>query len=352
MTQKMKKFNVIIYAPNIKVGGGLILLKELIGKVPKSLNVFCILNEEVKENFPDQPMYTVSSSIFGRIKAELLVRRLSHQAKSVFCFHGVPTLLKTHCKQSVYIQNALLVDSSTKKNYSLFSRLRLYVESNLIKFKLHNMAYCYVQTRSMEERLRQFCKKNHMHTPKILIAPFIPTLGNSKQPLSSKKDIDFIYPADAQPHKNLRNLFLAWQILAEDNIRPSLVVTLDDQSFKTLKKTISFDEMKVNIINLGMMRYEDLKKVYQRSCALIFPSFLESFGLPLIEASQMGLQILASEKNFVYDVCSPSDTFDPHSAKSIAVAVKKFKGITTKSRISCVEKDFWKTFMSKEKVEH
>ena len=62
------------------------------------------------------------------------------------------------------------------------------------------------------------------------------------------------------------------------------------------------------------------------SKALIFPSKYESFGLPLIEASKMHIPIIASELDFVRDVCNPIQTFDPNSAISIARAINRFFG--------------------------
>ena len=111
-----KKFNLIIFAPNIKVGGGLVLLQALINQMPQNLNVLYILNESLKNTFQLDTMRFVSSSLLGRIKAEILVKRLSRQAENVCCFHGSPTLFRTKCRQSIYIQNALLILDILKSN--------------------------------------------------------------------------------------------------------------------------------------------------------------------------------------------------------------------------------------------
>ena len=42
-------------------------------------------------------------------------------------------------------------------------------------------------------------------------------------------------------------------------------------------------------------------------------NFFESFGLPLLEASSIDLPIIASESDYVRDVCEPAQTFDPNS---------------------------------------
>jgi glycosyltransferase involved in cell wall biosynthesis len=75
-----------------------------------------------------------------------------------------------------------------------------------------------------------------------------------------------------------------------------------------------------------MMSHAEVVKLYVRSSALIFPSLSESFGLPLIEASSLGLPILAGEVDFVRDVCKPAHTFDPTSPVSIERAVLRFIG--------------------------
>ena len=51
---------------------------------------------------------------------------------------------------------------------------------------------------------------------------------------------------------------------------------------------------------------------------------MESYGLPLVEASQYGIPIIASELDYVRDVVDPIESFDPNSAKSISRSVIRF----------------------------
>jgi glycosyltransferase involved in cell wall biosynthesis len=71
---------------------------------------------------------------------------------------------------------------------------------------------------------------------------------------------------------------------------------------------------------------DEVADLYQSSSALIYPSKTESFGLPLIEAAQYKLPILAAELDYVRDVVVPVETFDPNSPVSIARAVRRFLG--------------------------
>lgn len=68
----------------------------------------------------------------------------------------------------------------------------------------------------------------------------------------------------------------------------------------------------------------DIPNLYQSSSVLIFLSKTESLGLPLIEATQHGLLMIASELDYVRDVIQPAETFDPNSPVSIAWAVRRF----------------------------
>ena len=60
---------------------------------------------------------------------------------------------------------------------------------------------------------------------------------------------------------------------------------------------------------------------------MIYPSKIESFSIPLIEANEYNIPIIASELDYVRDVCNPVETFNPNSAKSISRSVKRFLGL-------------------------
>ena len=88
----------------------------------------------------------------------------------------------------------------------------------------------------------------------------------------------------------------------------------------------------LKISNIGEVSHDEIINLYRSSTALIFPSTIESFGLPLLEASQLSLPIIASEKDFVRDVCTPVQTFDPQSLISISRAIKRFLKMTKQTQ--------------------
>ena len=138
----------------------------------------------------------------------------------------------------------------------------------------------------------------------------------------------FLYVASGEPHKNHRKLIDAWCLLADEGLYPSLKLTLDNDNFKDLCDWITkrTRDYQLSIENKGILTPGQLKIIYKKASALIYPSKIESLGLPLIEARQAGLPVLASELDYVRDVIDPEQSFDPESAISIARAVKRFIG--------------------------
>lgn len=139
---------------------------------------------------------------------------------------------------------------------------------------------------------------------------------------------DFIYVSDGSFHKNHRRLFAAWQILAAENIFPTLAITLHPQRDAALHAELNqlVDRFGLRIENLGQIPHAEVLKNYRCSGALIFPSYAESFGIPLVEAMAAGLPIVAPETDYVRDLCNPATTFDAFSPRSIARAVRRFLG--------------------------
>jgi glycosyltransferase involved in cell wall biosynthesis len=137
---------------------------------------------------------------------------------------------------------------------------------------------------------------------------------------------DFMYAATGDPHKNHIRLIESWCILASEGLYPRLWLTLDESKHSELslliqKKSKNFN---LHIHNLGILSYDEVQLHYKKIDALIYPSTFESFGLPLIEARQAGLAVIAAELDYVRDVLDPDESFDPFSAISIARAVKRF----------------------------
>jgi len=177
-----------------------------------------------------------------------------------------------------------------------------------------NISLLIVQSESMKRQVQ-----NQLPDLRVLVQPFF-----SMPVIQKNESSDFyFYPARGDKSKNHLNLVNGWIELSKKGVRPRLVITIDSCVNPDL--TCWIDEMiekyALNIENIGFVDVSTIRTLYSQSPVIIFPSYFESFGLPLVEANALGLVVIAPELDYVRDVCIPEETFDPHSATSIARAV-------------------------------
>jgi glycosyltransferase involved in cell wall biosynthesis len=129
---------------------------------------------------------------------------------------------------------------------------------------------------------------------------------------------EFVFISNPSPQKNYPNLLNAWEYLLQNGHTPTLHVTIDHTAPALLERVRLLNERGTKIIN---HTYVDPRELYFNCAYLIFPSIMESFGLPLIEAADSGMKIVASDLPFVYDVVTPSLTFNPNDSTEIANTV-------------------------------
>ena len=140
----------------------------------------------------------------------------------------------------------------------------------------------------------------------------------------------FLYVSSDEPHKNHEILIESWCLLSKEGVYPKLILTIGTTSNLYEFIVSSINEFKLDIDIKPNLQRNEILDLYKHSTALIYPSLFESYGLPLVEAGQYKLPVLASELDYVRDILDPVETFDPKSAKSIARSVKRFLKINDK----------------------
>ena len=134
--------------------------------------------------------------------------------------------------------------------------------------------------------------------------------------------IEAIYPTSDGLHRNLEMLCEAFETLSRrEPGQFTLTLTLsgtESRYARSLKKR--FDHVR-ELVFAGHLTREALDRAYARSNLLVFPSRVESWGLPLSEAKQSGLGILAADLPYAHETVGgydAADFFDPGDAKALA----------------------------------
>ncbi len=154
--------------------------------------------------------------------------------------------------------------------------------------------------------------------------------GGSRPPHMPRTAADYLFfPATQLQRKNHKALLDALVLLRERYaLEPCCVFTgdLTCNSFEVDVRAEIFKRgLSETVHHLGMVSLDELKYLYVNAKGLIFPSWFEGFGLPVLEAMTVGCPVLASNRTSVPEVAGEAALyFDPYDPSDIAETVLRF----------------------------
>lgn len=326
-------YKYLIQSNSIHSGGGDTLLNSLLQELDEQSYVF--IDERKKLNNVVFHYKKVKPSLIDRFFSEYSMKKLSNESTKNLIFTNLPPVFKLKGKTVLFIQNVKLLHFGDDKNYGFKVFCRLYLERIWLRLFIKNVDRIIVQSATVKCQV-QTVFGNELD---IKVTPFTPSLDTffrGKNTLSYvKSDLfkKFFYVASGEPHKNHVRLIEAWIILATKGIYPLLALTLDIERSKDLIGYLNccVEKYNLNIINLGWLTQSKITTTYPEYDCLIYPSKMESFGIPLIEARISNLDIIASELDYVRELVDSEETFNPDSAVSIARAVCRYSSFDYKN---------------------
>ena len=245
------------------------------------------------------------------------------------------------CPQIVYIHQPLPFQKI--KKFSFFKKserdyaVYQYLIGAIIKKSAKKAEKVIVQTEWMKKAICEQCK---ISTDKVVkISPNVKNLSNIAND-TKPESIGFFYPTSQAVYKNNSLVFEVAEILDMKNLDYNITLTLPEE------------QSKANIRCIGRIPYEDVIDNYKKS-TLIFPSYIETFGYPLVEAAALGRIVLASDSPFSRELLGNYENayfFDPFRKEELAELMQKvIKGeIVRKDFIGKVQstEDSWKKVLN------
>ena len=135
----------------------------------------------------------------------------------------------------------------------------------------------------------------------------------------------FLCVGTVEPRKNLPNIVKAFEdfSVSDGNKNVKLIWAgkrgwEDEKVFEHIRKRGLEDQ----IIFTGHVDDERLSELYRNALALVFPSFSEGFGLPVIEAMASGCPVIHSGRGALTEIDPSELKVDPNEPRSIAEAMK------------------------------
>jgi glycosyltransferase involved in cell wall biosynthesis len=162
-----------------------------------------------------------------------------------------------------------------------------------IRLYLNSKTEVFVQTKSIGE---SFSKNFNIPMDRIhIVLPGI-SIDKSKKTSNLKLDpgrLNLFYPATSFIFKNHLTIIKAISLLdvaMQEKITLHLTCKEHDLPFKINNSSIGFHINFMDNIAFGMVL-----QLYEEADALLFPSYIETLGLPLIEAASFGMPVIASD---------------------------------------------------------
>lgn len=136
----------------------------------------------------------------------------------------------------------------------------------------------------------------------------------------------FLYVGNAYPHKNLERLVEAFTLFKK-NIPNTKYQPPNTKLILVGKKDFFYERLKKKVKTLGLedivvfkhnISDEELAQLYGHALALVMPSLMEGFGLPILEAMAKGCIVGASDISIFREVAGDVPLyFNPKDTRSI-----------------------------------
>jgi len=125
---------------------------------------------------------------------------------------------------------------------------------------------------------------------------------------NGRQTIQLFYPATPLSYKNHKFLFDLLNYIKEFDTalfsRIKLNLTISKEDLLNLKLMNSYRNIEEAVLLNGYIDQSKVEKLYRESDFLIFPSLIETLGLPLLEASECGINIISINLEYAREVLS------------------------------------------------
>ena len=327
MVEKLLTKIIFVNATAASEGGALTILKQFLEGISIYSNknmyyyIFCSLDElglyeskniKIVNNIKGKKwLDRIKWDLYGLrswskkkdIRADLIV---SFQNTGVRYYKDIKQLIYLH--QSIPFTEDINWDFFNKNERILWFYKNIY--KKIIKYSLRKNSYIVVQTEWMKNAVM---KQFNLDPSKItVIKPDLVKISIEEISNLEFKDKKFhiFYPAHKVIFKNHELIIRALRYIKDQKkkIYDNLMIhfTIDDNLGKDRNDTIInlIRDLKVNdhIKLEGKLSYETVLSFYKSCNLMLFPSYIETFGLPLIEAASFGIPILAADMNYAREV--------------------------------------------------
>lgn len=306
----MKK--IVISAVNVRKGGTLTILKECLSflshfNTDNRFKIYALVHDEKLCHYPNIEYINIPWSIKGwlrRLWCEYVtMHKISKEIGDIdiwFSLHDTsPRVIAK--KQAVYLQTSFpfyepnIDDLKFDIKIVIFS----YLLKGIYKINSSKNTYFIVQQEWLRQKFAQALKQP---IQKFIVSP--PSNKTQPQTTNIKSDIyTFVFPSTGDVHKNFQFLCRATEVvenrLGENAFRVLMTISGEENRYtKWLKQ--KWGHIK-SLEFIGLQPKDKLWEIYGKSDCLVFPSKIETWGLPISEFMPTGKYMLLADKPYAHE---------------------------------------------------
>lgn len=304
------KRTIVVNASALRSGGALTILRQFVSEIPQDNFEYLIFVDEsvsfsaLKKNIQIVKVSTrsfIRRFIWDAMGLNNWIKRNHIHPLAAISLQNTNFRLNERCPNFIYYHQPL---PFYKNKWSLFRQKERslwfykYIYPFFVNLFINSRTEIFVQLEFIRngfaERFSFDKNKIHVVFPNLEIPQPVP---NPKIQID-KEAINLFYPAASIIYKNHQVLIDSLSVI-DKGLKPDVVLYL----------TIGKDELKINdvyknirIVFLGKITHEQVVWLYEQVDALVFPSYVETLGLPLIEAASLGLHVIASDLAYSREV--------------------------------------------------
>lgn len=331
----MKK-NVVISAVNLFEGGPLSLLKDCLEFIENSNLVeeynFYVFVHKI-ELFETQSYHNIKFVQFPKAKKSYLVRLFYEYyyfnkiAKKLNVFfwlslHDITPNLG-NIPQAVYCHNPSPFNLINFKDIYLQPTqflFRLFYKY-LYQINIKKNHYVIVQQNWIKSK---FVEMFNLEASKVIVS--LPKVSSNKRATETlnkgySESKLFFFPTFPRPFKNIEVICEAVKIIEKNDFKFKVIITVDGSENNYSRSIIRKYKRNKNVEFIGLIDRESVYEYYYKVDCLIFPSKLETWGLPISEFKQFNKPMLVSGLPYAIETVSEYSYvkfFDPLNANQLA----------------------------------
>jgi glycosyltransferase involved in cell wall biosynthesis len=157
----------------------------------------------------------------------------------------------------------------------------------------------------------------------ILVVPLYVRRAFESEPSQDvNKEKKLLFVGSLETRKNIHGLIKAFSLSRLEREGFQLVIAGGDGVGAPAIKVLAASVRGVDL--RGFVSDDQLKHLYRTSLAFVYPSYLEGFGVPILEAASAGLPILTSITGATGEVAPPGSILvDPYNTAAIANGLRQ-----------------------------